>query len=187
MASHLEDELTRIYTRLRSGMAERFERDLPLQDLLTDRWERARALGFGDGATIYQSAYVYGRVSVGPNTWIGPMVLLDGSGGLTIGAGVNVSAGVQIYTHDTVHRVLTEGRAPIARARVVIEDYCHIGANAVIAKGVSIGSHSVIGASTFVNRDVPALSVVAGIPGRIIGRVEPQSDGGVVLVYDEPE
>ena len=165
-------------------MRDRWDRDLPLEELLTDRWERAKSLGFGDGASIYQSAYVYGRVAVGAGTWIGPMVLLDGSAGLTIGAGCDISAGVQIYTHDTVQRVLSEGRAEIQKAPTTIGDHCHIGAHAVVAKGVTIGHHSVIGASSFVNRDIPPYSVAVGVPCRPIGRVLVSPDGEVTLVYD---
>lgn len=185
MSSPLTDEINGMYAQLRGEMAERFERDVPLQDLLTDRWERARHLGFGAGSSIYQSAYVYGDVQVGRDTWIGPMVLLDGSGGLSIGEGCNLSAGVQIYSHDTVARVLSEGRAPIERAPVVIEDFCHVGAAAVIAKGVTVGTHAVIGACAFVNRDVPPYRVVAGVPARIIGRVVVADDGVVALRYDD--
>lgn len=185
MTSPLADEIGGLYAQLRGEMAERFERDLPLQELLTDRWERARNLGFGPGSSIYQSAYVYGDVRVGRDTWIGPMVLLDGSGGLRIGDGCNLSAGVQVYSHDTVARVLSEGRAPIEHAPVAIDDYCHVGAAAVIAKGVTIGTHAVVGACAFVNRDVPAYRVVAGVPARVIGRVSVADDGRVALHYDD--
>jgi acetyltransferase-like isoleucine patch superfamily enzyme len=123
-------------------------------------------------------------VQVASGTWIGPNVILDGSGGLRIGSGCDVSAGVQIYTHDTVERVLTEGTAEIARSPVTIEDHCHIGAGAVIARGVTIGHHSVIGACAFVNRDVPAFSVAIGVPARTAGRVEIGTDGRVSLVFD---
>jgi acetyltransferase-like isoleucine patch superfamily enzyme len=184
MPDALDEELTATYERLRAGMRERFDRDLPLQDLLTDRWERARILGFGEGSSIYQSAYVYGDVTVGAGTWIGPMVLLDGSGGLTIGAGCDVSAGVHIYSHDTVERVLSEGRAGVATAPVLIGDHCHIGAQAVVLKGVTIGDHSVIGACAFVSRDVPPYTIVAGVPARPIGRVEVSNEGEVSLRYD---
>jgi acetyltransferase-like isoleucine patch superfamily enzyme len=185
MTSPLADDIAGLYAQLRAEMAERFARDLPLQDLLTDRWERSRALGFGDGSSVYQSAYVYGDVTVGRDVWIGPMVLLDGSGGLRIGDGCNLSAGVQVYTHDTVARVLSEGREPIATAPVTIEDHCHLGAQAVVAKGVTIGSHSVVGACAFVNRDVPPYRVVAGVPAREIGRVLVDPDGRIALTYDE--
>lgn len=184
MTLPLDEELGRIHAQLRADMAERFQRDLPLQDLLTDRWERARHLGFGEGSSIYQSAYVYGDVRVGAGTWIGPHALLDGSGGLTIGAGCDISAGVQIYSHDTVERVLSEGRAEISRAATAIEDHCHVGASAVITKGVTVGNHSVIGACAFVNRDVPPYTIVAGVPARVIGRVEVDADGTVSLVHD---
>ena len=179
-----EEGLSDVYRALREQMRDRWDRDLPFQELITDRWERAKSLGFGEGASIYQSAYVYGKVSVGSGTWIGPMVLLDGSGGLSIGAGCDISAGVQIYTHDTVQRVLSEGRADIQTAPVTVEGHCHIGANAVVARGVTIGHHSVIGASSFVNRDIPPYSVAVGVPCRPIGRVVVAPDGGVTLVYD---
>jgi acetyltransferase-like isoleucine patch superfamily enzyme len=184
MTPPLDEELERLHARLRTEMATRWNRDLPLQDLLTDRWERARRLGFGEGSSIYGSAYVYGDVRVGAGCWIGPNVVLDGSGGLSIGDGCDISAGVQIYSHDTVERVLSEGRADVARAPVRIEDHCHIGAQAVIAKGVTIGHHSVIGASAFVHRDVPPYSVAVGIPAQAVGRVEIGDDGRVSLVYD---
>lgn len=184
MTHLLDDELGETYARLRAAMHERFDRDLPFQDLLTDRWERARNLGFGEGSSIYQSAYVYGDVQVGSQTWIGPLVLLDGSGGLKIGSGCDISAGVQIYSHDTVERVLSEGRTGIATAPVEIADFCHIGAQSVVLKGVLIGHHSVVGACAFVHRDVDPYTIVAGVPARAIGRVVVNGEGEVSLAYD---
>ncbi len=180
----LPEELATLHARLRHDMRTRFKRDLPLEELLGDRWERARSLGFGEGSSIYASAYVYGEVQVGERTWVGPWVLLDGSGGLSIGSGCDISAGVQIYSHDTVERVLSEGRREVAHAPVRIEDHCHVGAAAVVLKGVTIGHHSVVAASALVNRDVPPLTIVAGIPARSIGRVELDGAGGVTLVYE---
>jgi len=180
----LEAKLAALHARLRAEMRERFSRDLPVEELLGDRWERARSLGFGEGASIYASAYVYGDVRVGAGTWIGPWVLLDGSGGLDIGAGCDISAGVQIYSHDTVERVLSEGRSDVAHTPVRVDDHCHVGAAAVILRGVTVGHHSVIGAAALVNRDVPPLTIVAGVPARAIGRVELDGAGGVSLRYD---
>lgn len=184
MSLPLDEELGALHARLRTEMAERWDRDLPLQDLLVDRWERARTLGFGEGSSIYASAYVYGDVTVGAGTWIGPNALLDGSGGLTIGEGCDISAGAQLYSHDTVERVLSEGRREISRAPTAVGDHCHVGAGAVVAKGVTIGDHSVIGACAFVNRDVPPFTVAAGVPARPIGRVVVEADGAVTLAYD---
>lgn len=159
-------QLRDIYFRLRSQMRETWDRDLPLDQLLTDRWERAAWLGFGDGASIYQSAYVYGDVEVGAYTWIGPMTLLDGTGGLTIGSHCNISAGSQIYTHDSVDRVLSAGEKPHSHAPVRIGDRCYIGPNVVVQKGVTIGDGSVIGACSFVDRDIPPGTLAHGVPCR---------------------
>jgi acetyltransferase-like isoleucine patch superfamily enzyme len=174
------------FKHLRDEMRARFHRDLPLEELLFDRWERAESLGFGPKTSIHHNSYVYGDVKVGDNTWIGPFTLLDGSGGLSIGSNCSISAGVQIYTHDTVKWAVSGGKAAYERAPVVIGDACHIGAQVVIAKGVTIGAHSVIGSCAFVNRDVPPFTVAFGVPCRPRGRVFLEGDGSVRLEMDDP-
>jgi acetyltransferase-like isoleucine patch superfamily enzyme len=176
---------------LRSGLLDeardRWQRALPFGELLTDRWERARSLGFGEGTSIYESSYVYGEVEVGRNTWIGPFTLLDGTGGLSIGDNCSISTGVQIYSHDTVKWAVSGGSAPYEYARVEIGDCCYVGSQSVVAKGVTVGAHSVVGACSFVNRDVPAYSVVGGVPCRPLGRVEVHADGAVEIVTARSE
>jgi acetyltransferase-like isoleucine patch superfamily enzyme len=171
-----EREFMRLLVQARASrdreLSEKFNRSLPLGDAMFDRWERAGRLGFAQEASIYDSALVYGDVSVGEHTWIGPNVLLDGSGGpLTIGAWCSVAAGVHIYTHDTVAWALTAGKAPAAKAPVTICDCCYVGPLSIVKAGVTIGTRSVIGANSYVNRDVAEQSVVAGSPARHIGNV----------------
>ena len=170
------DELRRIRETLAAETRERWDRDLPFGELLSDRWERAKRLGFGEGASVYESSYVFGDVKVGAGTWIGPFTLLDGTGGLEIGSTCSISAGVQIYTHDTVRWALSGGVAEYEHAPVRIGDRCHIGATTVIASGVTIGDHCVIGACSFVNRDVPPFTVAVGAPCRPIGKVVVDGD-----------
>lgn len=169
-------ELREIYNRLRTRINNDWKRDLPLEELLFDRWERAKHLGFGEGSSIYHNSYVYGDVKVGVMTWIGPFTLLDGGGGLEIGDFCSISSGVQIYTHDSVRWAVSGGRIPYESAPVKIGNCCHIGAQSVIAKGVTVGEHSIVGACSFVNRDVRPYSIVAGVPARLIGAV--MEDGG---------
>lgn len=179
----LARRLRELHLSLRTSMKERWNRSLPFEDELFDRWERAQFLGFGNESSIYQQSYVYGDVRVGAHTWVGPMTLLDGTGGLTIGDYCSISAGVQIYTHDTVEWALTAGKAAHAHGPVVIGDCCHIGALSVVVKGVTIGDHCVVGAHSFVNRDISPYTVVAGVPARPIGKVETTGENEVRIVF----
>jgi len=159
--------LKKLYQVLRGDMQKKFQRDLPLAELLFDRWERAETLGFGKGTSIYHSSYVYGDVSVGEDTWIGPFTILDGTGCLKIGSFCSISAGVQIYTHDSVKWAITGGKASYEHAPVRIGDRCYIGPNTVISKGVSIGDESIIGAGSLVLSDIPPKSKAWGCPAKI--------------------
>lgn len=115
-------------------------------------------------------AWVIGEPEIGAGTWIGAFTVIDGSGGLRIGVGCDVSCGAQIYTHSTVRRC-TSGRrhADVDRAPVRIGDRVFIGANAVVQMGVTIGDGAVVGAGAVVTRDVPAGAVVTGVPARVTG------------------
>ncbi len=116
-------------------------------------------------------ALIVGTPSVGEGTWIGPFTVIDGSGGLTIGKGCDISAGAQIYTHSTVHRCLSERRYPaVDRTPTEIGDYVHVGANATILMGSRIGHHAVIAAGAVVleGTEVPPYATVVGVPGRVL-------------------
>ena len=168
MVPSLIDQLRALWRDRRREVDARFRRTLPFGDYVVDRWEKARALGFGEGASIYDSALVIGEVSVGEQTWIGPGVVLDGSGGLSIGAYCAISAGVQIYSHDSVAWATSGGEQGIERAATRIGDRCYIGPNSIIAKGITIGDGSVVGAGSVVLSDLPAGSRAAGAPCRMI-------------------
>jgi len=174
-------EIRQLYKVLSERMKRKWNRDLPFEELLFDRWERAKQLGFGKGTSIYHNSYIYGDVKVGKHTWIGPFTLLDGSGGLEIGDYCSISSGVQIYTHDTTKWAVSGGEAEYERAPVKIGSCCHIGSQTVITKGVTIGNHSVIGACSLIYRDFEAYSIVAGVPGRMIGKVVVD---GAKVTYD---
>lgn len=159
--------LLRVYKRLFYGKKNKFDRGLPFADCFVDRWEKAEALGFGKGTSIYDSSLVLGDVKVGENSWIGPNTILDGSGGLEIGSNCSISAGVQIYSHDSVNWSISGGKEKYEYAKTIIEDNCYIAPNVIIQKGVRIGKGSIIGANSFVNKDIPAGSKAFGTPVNI--------------------
>ena len=168
----LKHQIVELWTRLQREVAGRWNRTLPFGDYFVDRWEKARKLGFGEGTSIYDSSLVLGDVKVGKATWIGPFTVLDGSGGLTIGDHCSISAGVHLYTHDTVRRALSGGRYEPDRKPTSIGSRCYIGPNTVVAKGVTIGDGTVVGANSLVLDDIPAGSRAYGNPCRVVGSSE---------------
>jgi acetyltransferase-like isoleucine patch superfamily enzyme len=122
-------------------------------------------------------AWIVGEPKIGTGTWIGAFTVIDGSGGLTIGTGCDISCGAQIYTHSSVRRCVSGRRYPsVDRRATSIGDRVFIGANAVVNMGVSIGDEAVVAAGAVVTADVPARTVVAGIPARIVAKVEIDGD-----------
>lgn len=169
MLENLLLNLRALWLTRRREVDARYKRSLPLADYVVDRWEKARELGFGEGSTIYDSVLVLGDVQVGRNTWIGPFVVLDGSGGLTIGSNCSISAGVQLYSHDTVRWAASGGVSAPEHAPTVIGDNCYIGPNTVVARGVRIGEGCIVGANSLVLHDVPAGTKSWGTPCRVVG------------------
>ncbi|MEK7448147.1 MAG: acyltransferase [Planctomycetota bacterium] len=163
--------LSKLHRLLRDNIKQEWNRSLPFSDELFDRWERAKYLGFGKGASVYDSSLIIGDIKVGQKTWIGPFTVLDGSGGLKIGAYCSISAGVQIYTHDSVKWALSGGKDDYEKGPVTIGNRCYIGPNTVIIKGVVIGDGCIIGANSFVDRNIPSNSKAWGNPCSIKGKV----------------
>jgi acetyltransferase-like isoleucine patch superfamily enzyme len=161
-------EARAVLRELRARMYKHHKRHVSIPDLLFDRWESAQFYGFGEGTSCYNNVLILGDVKVGKDCWIGPNVILDGSGGLEIGDHCSISAGVQIYSHHTVARSETMGAAPIESSATCIGDGVYIGPNSVIQMGCSIGSRAVIGAMSFVNIDVPDDGKCLGTPARLV-------------------
>jgi acetyltransferase-like isoleucine patch superfamily enzyme len=156
----------KILWKLIESKKKAFDRVLPMGDYFIDRWQKAKYLGFGDNTSIYDSSLVLGDVVVGDDCWIGPFTVLDGSGGkLRIGNNTHISAGTQIYTHDTSSKVVFEKE--IKKGKVTIGHNCYIGPNVVITLGVTIGDRVMIGANSFVDKDIPSSVKGFGTPFRI--------------------
>jgi acetyltransferase-like isoleucine patch superfamily enzyme len=114
-------------------------------------------------------AWIVGEPRIGAGCWIGAFTVIDGSGGLDIGDGCDISAGAQIYSHSTVRRAVSGRAQGIEHAATSIGSHVHVGAGAVILMGARIGDHCVIAAGTVVpqHADIPDWSLVLGIPAQV--------------------
>ena len=157
----------------RDELRKKYDRVLPSNELLFDRFEKAKYLGFGEGSSIYDTSLVFGDVRVGKNVWVGPYTILDGyHAKLTIGDYVSINSGVMIYTHDSTNHFLSGGAEDFLKGDIVIGHNTVIGATSIIGQGVKIGERCLIQANSLVTKNVPDNSIVAGNPAEIIGKIE---------------
>ena len=165
MMPNLIDQLRALWRDSRQEVDARFRRTLPFADYVVDRREKARALGFGEGASIYDSALVIGDVSVGEQTWVGPGVVLDGSGGLSIGAYCSILGRCPDLQPRTValgglgRREGRSSEAPTAGSG----DRCYIGPNTQLC--VKGDPRSATAASSGAGQRRPVRICPAGQPG----------------------
>ena len=178
-------KFTRLYEALGNSFLEKLQRLPSLPDMVVDRWEKGKLLGFGEGSNIYDNSLVIGNVKVGKECWIGPNTILDGSGNLTIGDFCTVSAGVHIYTHDNVKQTLSSKKLIIERNPTQIGNNVYVGPHAVITRGVTIGNNVIIGSFAFVNKNIPNNAIVIGQPAKQIGIIENNENGEITYKYFE--
>jgi acetyltransferase-like isoleucine patch superfamily enzyme len=114
-------------------------------------------------------------LTVGSNAYFNEGVHIVCNIGVSIGNRCLIASDV-VFIDDDGHPIDCERRhdhwpdGPESRlgAPIVIEDNAWIGTRAIILKGVTIGRGSVVAAGAVVTRSVPELTVVAGVPARVI-------------------
>ena len=168
----------------REELSRKYNRVLPSGELIFNRFDKGEYLGCGKGSSVYDTSVIMGDVQIGEEVWVGPYTILEGSSAkLTIGNHVSIAAGVMIYTHDSTKNYVSGGKEPFQKKPVSIGNHTSIGTLSMISCGVTIGNHCVIGAYSFVKDDIPDYSIAAGVPARIIGKVNIQDDGSVEFEY----
>lgn len=123
-----------------------------------------------DNAVIMMGANINIGCRIGEGTMIDMNATLGGR--VQVGKMCHVGAG----------SVLAGVIEPPSAQPVVIEDDVVIGANAVVLEGVRVGKGAVIAAGAVVVEDVPANTVVAGIPARVIKNVDEKTKSKTVIV-----
>lgn len=113
-------------------------------------------------------------IEIGEGSLIGERNILRGQGGISIGSRVYTAPLVQILA---VNHVYQDPARPFVEQGITAEgiqvgDDVWIGAGAVVTDGVSIGQGAVVGAGAVVTRDVPEHTLVAGVPAKVVRKIE---------------
>ena len=111
------------------------------------------------------------KISIGDGTWIGIRNSFAAIHGITIGKNVLFAGYVHITDHSHGYEdieIPISKQPLVSKGPVVIEDDCWLGFNCEILSGVHIGRHSIVAAHSVVTKNVPAFSIVAGNPAKVI-------------------
>jgi acetyltransferase-like isoleucine patch superfamily enzyme len=119
----------------------------------------------GFTAPVELGAVEGGELTVGDRVFVNQGASIVAS--LSIRSGDDVRIGDHVGVYDSDHHPLEQG-APVRRAPVTIGRNAWLARGAIVLPGVTIGEHAVVAAGAVVTDDVPARSLVAGNPARVV-------------------
>jgi acetyltransferase-like isoleucine patch superfamily enzyme len=102
------------------------------------------------------------RFKLGYKTDIGAFTYINAKNGVIIEDFVQIGSHCSVYSISTIDN--KEGK-------VVLKKNCRIGSHTVIMPGVTVGENSIVGAFSFVNRNIPDDVVAGGVPVRVIRKI----------------
>lgn len=140
----------------------------------------------GENTKIWHFCHIQSGASIGARCSLGQNVNI--SNNVVIGDDCKIQNNVAVYEGVTVENgvflgpscVFTNDLTPRARypkghenyKKTLIKEGASIGANATIVCGHTIGKCAMVAAGAVVTKDVPDYSLVAGVPAKVIGKVD---------------
>ena len=112
-------------------------------------------------------------IKIGKNSLVGEYTVIRGQGGVSIGDRVYTSPFSQIIA---VNHVFDDPDLPftdqgITAQGIRIEDDVWLGSGAIVTDGVTVGKGAVVAAGAVVTKDVPAHTIVGGVPARVLREI----------------
>lgn len=102
------------------------------------------------------------KLKLGKNTDVGAFTYINAKNGVIIEDEVQIGSHCSIYSVSTIDD---------KNGSVVLKRNCRVGTHSVIMPGVTIGENSIIGAFSFVNKDIPPNCVALGVPVKVIKKL----------------
>ncbi len=122
--------------------------------------------------TTWPSKQRSGEIEIGDYCLISPGVRISAAESIRIGHNCMFAANVYISDSDW-HGIYNRIRPFRCTKPVVLENNVWLGESVIVNKGVTIGENSVIGAGSVVTKDIPANSIAAGNPAKVIKSINP--------------
>lgn len=122
----------------------------------------------GEGFSLFPPFYTdFGKnIAIGRNVFINSGCHFQDQGGIAIGDGALIGHNVVLATVN--HALEPEKRRRNRYAPIRIGENVWIGSNATILPGVTLGDWAVVAAGAVVTKDVPPMTVVGGVPARVL-------------------
>ena len=99
---------------------------------------------------------------LGKNTDIGAFSYMNAKFGIEIKNGVQVGSHCSIYSVSTIDN---------KKGKVILKKNCKIGTHSTVMPGVSVGKNSIVGAYSFVTKNIPDNALAYGIPAKVIRKL----------------
>lgn len=151
----------------------------------------------GDNTKIWHFCHIQSEAVIGERCILGQNVNI--SNNVIIGNEVKIQNNVSIYEGVEVEDgvflgpscVFTNDLTPRARfpkghenyKKTLVREGASIGANATIVCGHTVGKYAMVAAGAVVTKDVPDFALVAGVPARVIGKVDEK--GNIVEKFED--
>ncbi|WP_024294083.1 sugar O-acetyltransferase [Lacrimispora indolis] len=110
------------------------------------------------------------NITIGKNVFINSGCRFQDQGGISIGDGALIGHNVVMATLN--HDLAPKKRSTLHPAPIVIGENVWIGSNATVLPGVTIGDGAVIAAGAVVTKDVPANTIVGGVPAKVLRNID---------------
>ena len=101
-------------------------------------------------------------LKLGKKTDVGAFTYINAKYGVEIQDEVQIGSHCSIYSQSTIDN---------KKGRVILKRNCKVGSHSVVMPGVTIGENSIIGAFSFVNKDIPNNVIALGVPAKIIKKL----------------
>ncbi len=157
-------ELMRFYSREAQKITMEINTKYHEPEEMAELFSRLIGKPVGEGFALFPPFYTdFGKnITIGRNVFINSDCKFQDQGGIVIGDGALIGHSVVLATLN--HDLAPEKRQQLHPAPIVIGRGVWIGANVTVTSGVTIGDNAVIAAGAVVIEDVPADTVVGGVP-----------------------